>query len=330
MKTNKKIQSLLNHGFKPSTILQLKEGEINILYKKILEQASPQNTTMTQKTVKTYKVNPNSKTMINGLEIDTSGGQTKVTPMETEMKEEMDFLKGKKKKEVKEKSVSKQQQKFFGVVRGMQKGDIPKKGKAGKAAEEMSKKDVKDFASTKHKNLPNKVEKKETKENYMDMVGKSMSNNYLKNGLNKMNLGFSYDSAIKENIEKMVDKHITPKITKRDFIKFIIESNKKSKMFEEPEPITKPRPANPDIDTDEDTDFDPFINPDPNDDPEARNPYESPTKPETKPRPAEPKPDEDTDFDPFIDPDPSDDPEAEGGDLSWFMKQVKKFGLYKR
>ena len=52
---------------------------------------------------------------------------------------------------------SKQQQKFFGVVKAMQSGDIPKKGAAGKAAKEMSKKEVDKYASTKHKGLPKKV-----------------------------------------------------------------------------------------------------------------------------------------------------------------------------
>jgi len=54
-------------------------------------------------------------------------------------------------------AVSKQQQKFFGVVKAMQAGDIPKKGEAGKVAKDMSKKDVDDYASTKHKGLPKKV-----------------------------------------------------------------------------------------------------------------------------------------------------------------------------
>jgi len=52
---------------------------------------------------------------------------------------------------------SKQQQKFFGVVRAMQKGDIPKKGEAGEVADDMKKMDVKKMASTKHKDLPKKV-----------------------------------------------------------------------------------------------------------------------------------------------------------------------------
>jgi len=54
---------------------------------------------------------------------------------------------------------SKKQQQFFGVVRSMQKGDIPKKGEAGKVAGDMKKKSVKDFAKTKHKGLPTKVKK---------------------------------------------------------------------------------------------------------------------------------------------------------------------------
>ena len=56
---------------------------------------------------------------------------------------------------------SKSQQRFFGVVKAMQKGDIPKKGRAGKIAKTMSKKDVDDFASTKHKGKPEKVKREQ-------------------------------------------------------------------------------------------------------------------------------------------------------------------------
>lgn len=52
---------------------------------------------------------------------------------------------------------SKQQQKFFGVVKAMQKGDIPKKGEAGEVADDMTKKEVDKMASTKHKGLPKKI-----------------------------------------------------------------------------------------------------------------------------------------------------------------------------
>jgi len=57
---------------------------------------------------------------------------------------------------ISEKAVSKKQQQFFGIVRAMQKGDIPKDGEAGEVAKDMKVSDVKDFAKTKHKGLPTK------------------------------------------------------------------------------------------------------------------------------------------------------------------------------
>jgi len=60
---------------------------------------------------------------------------------------------------------SKQQQKFFGVVKAMQKGDIPKKGEAGEVAKDMKKKEVDKMASTKHKGLPKKIK---------EMIGKTI------------------------------------------------------------------------------------------------------------------------------------------------------------
>jgi len=58
---------------------------------------------------------------------------------------------------------SQKQQKFFGAVRAVQKGDISANAMSGpiaKAARDMSPQDVKDFASTKHKGLPEKVKAK--------------------------------------------------------------------------------------------------------------------------------------------------------------------------
>ena len=59
-------------------------------------------------------------------------------------------------------AVSRAQQKFFGIVRAIQKGEMaPTTPEPAKAAASMKKKDVKDFASTKHKKLPEKVVAKE-------------------------------------------------------------------------------------------------------------------------------------------------------------------------
>lgn len=63
------------------------------------------------------------------------------------------------KEELEEKAVSKSQQKFMGMVRAVQKGDMKSPSpEVAKAAKTMSKKDVKDFAATKHKGLPDQKE----------------------------------------------------------------------------------------------------------------------------------------------------------------------------
>ena len=73
---------------------------------------------------------------------------------------------------------SKSQQRFFGVVKAMQKGDIPKKGKAGKIAKTMDKDDVDDFASTKHKGKPEKVKREQrVRELIKKMVREELNEN---------------------------------------------------------------------------------------------------------------------------------------------------------
>ena len=74
---------------------------------------------------------------------------------------------------------SKAQQRFFGVVKAMQKGDKPKEGEAGKVAKSMKKKDVDDFASTKHKGKPEKVKR--------EMKVKNLIKKMVREELAKMN-----------------------------------------------------------------------------------------------------------------------------------------------
>jgi len=69
-----------------------------------------------------------------------------------------------------EKAVSKQQQKFMGMAHAMQKGEKIKGAskELKKVARTMKPKDTEDFAKTKHKGLPDKVDKKEVDENSKD------------------------------------------------------------------------------------------------------------------------------------------------------------------
>ena len=108
---------------------------------------------------------------------------------------------------------SKSQQRFFGVVKAMQKGDIPKKGRAGKIAKQMSKKDVDDFASTKHKGKPEKVKREQR----------------VRELIKKM---------VREELSKMNEKPFMGGASKSNFgmVKPIIKAIKK-KIFGEFEPV---------------------------------------------------------------------------------------------
>ena len=74
---------------------------------------------------------------------------------------------------------SKAQQKFMGMVHAVQKGDMEAPSKeVEKAADSMSDKAAKDFASTKHKGLPAHVKKenmKITKERLKELVKEVMT-----------------------------------------------------------------------------------------------------------------------------------------------------------
>jgi len=63
-----------------------------------------------------------------------------------------------------EKAVSRKQQRFMGMVRAAQKGEGAASPEVAKVAASMKKKDVKDFASTKHDGLPEKKKVKEETE----------------------------------------------------------------------------------------------------------------------------------------------------------------------
>ena len=74
-------------------------------------------------------------------------------------------------------AVSKAQQRFMGMVRATQKGEMKNPSQEVlDAAKSMKKKDAKDFASTKHKGLPEKKEVKEAKgygeERFCELCGK--------------------------------------------------------------------------------------------------------------------------------------------------------------
>jgi len=214
---------LLDGGLTPEFITSLNENTINVLYERMSKRETseqstiPQNTTPRTSTITTYEVKPNSKTLINGVEIDTTGGKTTATPMkEIEDSEELE-----------EKFESKAQQGLFWARCNKCKN---KNCKWCKMAEEFSKstskKQYKTMPEKKHPEKTVKYKKKETKESYIDNVQKKVTDTYAKK-LASFTPGLAW-GGLKEDLNKIIESYIEPTMKKRDLLK-LIESEIKNK-----------------------------------------------------------------------------------------------------
>ena len=105
-------------------------------------------------------------------------------------------------------ALSKKQQRFFGIVRAIQKGDLaPTTPETAKAASDMKKSDVKKFASTKHKGLP---EKKVTKEE-LDKNDKP----FVKHLVKKLRSGSKTHAKQADDLEKAMKEESNPRIPRK-------------------------------------------------------------------------------------------------------------------
>jgi hypothetical protein len=99
-----------------------------------------------------------------------------------------------------EKAVSKAQQRFFGMVRAAQKGEMENPSpEVAKVAATAKRSDVKDFAATKHEELPEKKKKKveESKYDRYDAEKKKFAKDD-----KRMKFGKFYDKA-KESRDRL-------------------------------------------------------------------------------------------------------------------------------
>ena len=193
MNINQKKLKLVVEGIKATTLSKMSDKQVNILFNKLMEQVTqPQKIT---KTVTQTVLPPGSETTIGDVSVANKNGKTTVTPVT-----ETDDI------EVKEKFESKSQQRKFYAKCG--DGKTKEQKKWCKMADEFAKK-------TNFAKLP---EKKETKENYLDMVGKSF-NNVMKDKVSKSTPSISLgESEIEKEILRIVERHITPKMSKKELI----------------------------------------------------------------------------------------------------------------
>ena len=260
MNTNQKKLKLIGHGLKASTLNKLTEGQVDALFGKLQEQV-----TTTTKQVKTITVpqniakstgadigNVNVKTDANGNVIATEMTEDDTLNVVQDPDATEDGMGMFEEKEIDEKFESKKQQKYFFAKCG--DGKTKEQKKWCKMADEFAKK-------TNFAKLPEK--KKETKEefNFGDYTKKVLSTVTKLNSdnLNKVNpvvkgmgnpsgIVFS-ESEIEKQIMRLVEKHITPKMSKQDFLNLIEGDTKTAPAKPKEKERVKPgHPFKPDPD----------------------------------------------------------------------------------
>jgi hypothetical protein len=204
MKINDKILRLVKHGLKATNLTKLNESQINSLYTRLVEQSTKMIPKTNSAAIQQAKTN---KEVFSLYEKENTDSE-----------------------EVNEKSVSKKQHGLMGAAYSVEKGDkeikdIPKsyRGKVKKVVDSMSKKQIKDFAKTKTKNLPDEVNEMEFDLN--DAMLKHAANYYTKSADKRVPIiGGIGESELEKEITRLVEKHLSPKMTKKDFMN-IIENN---------------------------------------------------------------------------------------------------------
>ena len=184
---NPKMVRLLHEGFSISTLENLTEGQLNLLYEK----------------TKKVKKEPKEQVAVTAMKYDLGKKEQKdkfldATKNVTD-KNKVNFdpttdTATVGETELQEKSKSTQQQKIMGLALSVKRGDTSK-SKVSKSvkdmANKMSEKDLEDFASTKHKGLPKKVKSKETVK------------------------------KLEENILKLIEDYLPPHTTKGELLRTI-------------------------------------------------------------------------------------------------------------
>lgn len=184
---NPKMVRLLHEGFSISTLENLTEGQLNLLYEKTKKvKKEPKE----QVAVTAMKYNLGDKTQKDKF-LDATKNVTDKNKVNFDPTTDTATV---AETELQEKSKSRQQQKIMGLALSVKRGDTPK-SKVSKSvkdmANKMSEKDLEDFASTKHKGLPKKVKSKETVK------------------------------KLEENILKLIEDYLPPHTTKGELLRTI-------------------------------------------------------------------------------------------------------------
>jgi len=229
MNTNQKKLKLVVEGIKTLTLNKMSDKQVDILYTKLVESKKETDEAVTQNVQKTtYSSGEAKGKSFAGTTTLNPDGSVTVTK-EGEMKEG----------EVDEKFESKKQQKYFFSKCG--DGKTKEQKKWCKMADEFAEK-------TNFAKLPEK--KKETKENFdFGDYGKTVAS--VAAGLHSKNMSkvspnveFTGESEIEKQIMRLVEKHITPKMSKKDFNN-LLEGDTKTAPAKPKEREKEKKPGHP-------------------------------------------------------------------------------------
>jgi hypothetical protein len=117
--------------------------------------------------------------------------------------------------QVDEKAVSKKQQRFMGMVHAAQKGEKPASKEVAKVAKDMGKKDAEDFASTKHKGLPEK-KKPEAKKDDAPKKKKEKTEEAGGTGTPTASSGFGFGKGIYDSMNRELENMISESMARLD------------------------------------------------------------------------------------------------------------------
>ena len=259
MNTNQKKLKLVKEGIKTSTLNKMTDSQVNSLFTRLLEsKEEPKEieTITSTKVIATPEevkkgVSTQGKTMAKMLpdgkleftedsmvdKDDVNKGKVSQDPVQVQGPDGMDDDSD---KELQEKFESKKQQKYFFAKCG--DGKTKEQKKWCKMADEFAEK-------TNFAKLPEK--KKETKEefgmgDYNKKIASVVSNLHMKNldQTTTPNVEIFGESEIEKHIMRLVEKHITPKMSKKDFNN-LLEGDTKTAPAKPKEREKEKKPGHP-------------------------------------------------------------------------------------
>jgi hypothetical protein len=234
MKISEKISDLLDNGIKPSTLSNLTESQLNVLYSRLVESKKKETKEAVTKTSTTTTYDLSNSSDVSAVN-KALAGTANIDPNQKKM-----IIT--KEGEIAEKFESKKQQKYFFARCNDETLSKKEKNKWCKMADEFAKKTTFD-------KLP-EVKKEESKEGYLDMVGKAF-NKTMQNKISDIKPGLKFESELEKRIMMLVEKHISPRMSKQDFLN-TITNNIMIESETVPSPVkpgiktpTKPKKDNP-------------------------------------------------------------------------------------